>query len=135
MPPALPPFGKVALIGAPRTSPNPAALIFFSGEYTAGVSCVVLCLTSCGGCTVSSFGSKVFGVGGRVLLINDAMGEEEGDFVGLLFSGVGLRGDRGGGGTDVVDGVEGTLVWIFNGEGGGAGRVAAARKGFAVLLA
>ena len=39
-------LGRVALIGAPLTSPSPVVLIFFSGEYTAGVSCVVLCLTN-----------------------------------------------------------------------------------------
>jgi len=31
-------LGSVALIGAPLTSPSPVVLIFFSGEYTAGVS-------------------------------------------------------------------------------------------------
>ena len=67
--------------------------------------------------------------------MSDAVGEEEGGFVGLLFSGVGLRGDRGGRGVDIVDGVEGTLVWIFSGEEEGAGRAVEGRKGFVELLA
>jgi hypothetical protein len=49
-----------------------------------------------------------------------------------MFSGVGRRGLRGGRG---VAGVEGTLVWIFNGEGEGAGLAAAGRKGFVEPLA
>jgi hypothetical protein len=75
---------------------------------------------------VSSFGRKVFGVGGRFLLVKGRVGEESADLVMVVFSGVGRRGLRGGRG---MDGVEGMLVWIFRGEGGGAGRAAAGKKG------
>ena len=93
---------------------------------------MVLCLTGCVGCAVSSSGRKSLGVGGRVLLISDRVGEDWGDLVAVVFSGIGRGGLRRGRG---VAGVEGTLVWIFNGEGEGAGLAAAGRKGFVEPLA
>ncbi len=67
--------------------------------------------------------------------MSDCVGEDEGDFVGVFDKGVGLRGLGGGRGMVVVAwSVTGTLVWIFSGEGAGAFRAVAGRKGFELLV-
>jgi hypothetical protein len=59
---------------------------------------------------------EALGVGGSVLLMKACFGLVEGDRVRAVFGGIGRRGLR------VGRMAAGMLVWIFRGEGVGAGR-------------
>ena len=63
----------------------------------------MLSLTVCD--AVSSLGKKDLGVGGRVLSVKALVGEDSGDFVMVVFKGVGRRGLRGGMGMEEFEGM------------------------------
>jgi len=77
---------------------------------------------------VSSLERKVFGVGGRVLLMQGWVWLNSGERVITVFKAVGRCGLRGG---KEGEGVVVALVWAFSGDGGGAGRADGMVNGFA----
>ncbi len=85
--------GNVAERGPPPKAPRPGAGNFFSGEYTAGLSCVF------DSRTFSIAGKENLGVGGSVLLTDGEtrVGLDSGDVVPLVSSAAGRFALRAGG--------------------------------------
>lgn len=100
-------IGIVADWGVVTVLEGPGVL--FSGEYTAGLSCVF---------DSRAMDATDFGVGGKVLLILAKTGDRTGD-VTFVPNGLGLWGDRTGG-----SGLVKFSVWSFRGDAARGGDVA-----------